>query len=129
MLGKAEKKALALKVESDLPFVSGEESVEVGPSGGEYTLRLAPQLGGQYTGSITFTNPANEQFVWYTMEVEVDSPLQEQTIDLSATVRKVVSAPYHAGCCTIASGSAKVVEATSSAPYETDTVTVALLLL
>merc|ERR1719230_1660525 len=25
------------------------------------------------------------------MEVEVDSPLQEQTIDLSATVRKVVS--------------------------------------
>lgn len=71
-----------------MPFVSGDDTLTVPPGGCVYPLLITPQLGGTYTGSITFTAPTGE-YVWYTLEVTVDSPLQDRSIDLSAVVRKV----------------------------------------
>jgi len=84
--------ALVCEVESDMPFVSGSDTIQVPAKGeAEYVLRMKPQLGGSYTGSVTFKAPGGE-FLWYTMEVQVDSPLHERSIDMRAEIRKVVSA-------------------------------------
>ena len=86
----AKGKPLEAAVESDMPFVSGAESITVPSGGTEYTLKMSPQIGGTYTGSITFKAETGE-YLWYTMEVVVDSPLESKSIDLQATVRQVVS--------------------------------------
>jgi hypothetical protein len=84
------KKSMIFSVESDLPHVSGASSIEV-PAGGEakYVINICPQLGGEYTGSITFMEPEGE-FVWYTIEVQASSPEPEQTLEISAAVRRAV---------------------------------------
>ena len=85
-------KPVAYNVESDIPFVSGEPTIAVpGGQTKEYTMKLSPQLGGQYTGSVNFTHPTTGEFSWYTVEVSVDSPLEEQVLDIAAVVRQAVS--------------------------------------
>ena len=54
--------------------VSGEPTIAVpGGQTKEYTMKLSPQLGGQYTGSVNFTHPTTGEFSWYTVEVSVDA--------------------------------------------------------
>lgn len=83
--------AVMFSVESDLPHVSGESSIEV-PAGAttEYSLTICPQLGGMYTGSITFMEPTGE-FTWYTCEIQASSPEPEQTLEIASAVRRAVS--------------------------------------
>jgi len=78
-------------VESDLPHVSGESSIEVpANSSAAYSLTICPQLGGMYTGSITFMEPTGE-FLWYTCEIQASSPEPEQTLEIASAVRRAVS--------------------------------------
>jgi hypothetical protein len=85
-------KPATYNIESDIPFVSGEPDITV-PAGGskDYVMKLAPQLGGAYTGSVMFTHAVSGEFSWYTVEVSVDSPLEESQIDIAAVVRQAVS--------------------------------------
>lgn len=94
-----------VSVETDLPFATGPETLNLAASSGgkaksggsgstattPYTLALAPSMGGTYNGSITFKHAASGQFLWYTLEVIVESPKEERSIALRATVRTVVS--------------------------------------
>jgi hypothetical protein len=86
----SKSKPIECAVESDMPFVSGADAITVGGGGAKYVLKMMPQIGGSYTGSITFKAETGE-YLWYTMEVVVDSPLESKVIDLQATVRQVVS--------------------------------------
>jgi hypothetical protein len=82
---------LNLVVESDLPFIAGPDKLVV-PADGEadYVLTAAPPMGGNFTGAITFKASSGE-YLWYTLEFNVDSPLQEKSIDMTAVVRTVAS--------------------------------------
>ena len=83
--------AQIFKVETDLPYVSGAPTVEIGPSGGDYVFHILSPVGGVMSGSITFTEMETGVIVWYTVEVEVSSPRAESTISVQATVRKAVA--------------------------------------
>ena len=92
LLENASSKPLSYKVESDLPFVSGASTIDVpANASATYDLKISPSLGGAYTGSVTFSPPTGE-YVWYTIKVQVDSPLEESAIDISTTVRMAASA-------------------------------------
>lgn len=86
------QRPIKARVESDLVFVNGEEVVTVQPGRATpYVMTVRPQMSGNFLGSITFTDPDSGAFCWYTLDITVDSPLQEQTIELAATVRQVMS--------------------------------------
>eukprot|EP00941_MAST-03F_sp_MAST-3F-sp1_P000816 g816.t1 len=85
-------------VESDLAHVSGPSEIQVGPNGtGNYQLTIHPQLGGTYSGSITFKNLERDSFQWYTVEIRASPPDPEATVDISAVVRKAVAVEISLG--------------------------------
>lgn len=51
---------------------------------------LPVQLGGVYDGSITFMAPCG-QYLWYTVEMDVGSPVAENTIEARARVRQALA--------------------------------------
>mmetsp|Transcript_18627 Transcript_18627/g.36432 ORF Transcript_18627/g.36432 Transcript_18627/m.36432 type:complete len:3020 (+) Transcript_18627:106-9165(+) len=78
-------------VESDLPNISGDPNVLVeANSTGEYVLRLNPQLGGTFNGSVTFMGPDNT-FTWVAVEVNAEPPLPESCLDIQTFVRKAAA--------------------------------------
>jgi len=85
-------KVIEYNVESDLPHISGDPTIVVqGKTSGVYTLSINPQLGGTYSGSVTFTDPKNNQYRWFTVEVQATSPVPEDELTIAADVRKAVS--------------------------------------
>ena len=92
VLKNLSSQAKTYSIESDLPFVSGAPTVDV-PGNGQasYTLNFAPSLGGAYAGSVTFADQVG-QYIWYTVKVQVDSPLEDSSIDMTAVVRQAASA-------------------------------------
>mmetsp|Transcript_8375 Transcript_8375/g.10006 ORF Transcript_8375/g.10006 Transcript_8375/m.10006 type:complete len:2211 (+) Transcript_8375:271-6903(+) len=89
----SKKDPLNVTIESDLPFIAGPDKLVIPPGEGDgatYNLTAAPPMGGNFTGAITFKAPGGE-FLWYTLEFNVDSPLQEQSIEMKAIVRTVAS--------------------------------------
>jgi hypothetical protein len=77
---------------TDLPHVSGAPTITVGPNGSvDYVLAIHPQLGGTYSGSITFRNEEHDTFLWYTVEIVASSPDPEAEVPISAIVRKAVA--------------------------------------
>ncbi len=87
-------KPMVFSVESDLTAacgVSGLPTVEVAAKNSAmYELVLRPLLGGTYNGSITFTS-ATGAYQWYTIEVDASPAAPEQSLDLTAAVRRAVS--------------------------------------
>jgi len=77
-------------VETDLPYVSGEPQVEVGSSGGNYEFSVYCPIGGVMSGSITFADVHSNQMIWYTVDIDVTSPVAESTIEVQSEVRKAV---------------------------------------
>lgn len=81
------------KVESDLRDVKGAPTTSV-PSGGgasvKYPLTFSPIVSGTYFGSITFTNEATKEYIWYTIEANVSPPEPETTLDMRAVVRGAI---------------------------------------
>ncbi|KAJ0394854.1 hypothetical protein ATCC90586_004653 [Pythium insidiosum] len=80
-------------VESDLRDVVGAPTVVV-PAPGEsvkYPLTFSPLVSGTYFGSITFTNAATGEYVWYTIEATVAPPAPEATLAMDTTVRSAVA--------------------------------------
>jgi hypothetical protein len=78
-------------VESDLASVSGASTMYVDSEAvGKYALSICPQLGGSYTGSVTFTTPDGE-YIWYTVEIQATSPEPEKELRVSSAVRQAVA--------------------------------------
>lgn len=79
------------RVESDLPHVSGNPTIDV-PANSEvkYELRIHPQLGGMYSGSVTFVDE-DGHFIWYTVELHAEAPEAEEKLTVEALVRKATA--------------------------------------
>lgn len=85
------KQAIEYLVESDLPNISGATCVRVPPGmTSEYELCICPQLGGSYHGSVSFVSP-DKRFQWYAVELQATSPAPEQTIEVTAFLRKAAA--------------------------------------
>ncbi|TYZ60320.1 hypothetical protein PybrP1_012273 [[Pythium] brassicae (nom. inval.)] len=85
--------AQTFKVESDLRDVKGAPSLTVPAGGGAaatYELTFSPIVSGTYFGSITFTNEATGEYIWYTIEANVSPPEPEATLAMRAAVRGAV---------------------------------------
>ncbi|CAN0051080.1 unnamed protein product, partial [Heterosigma akashiwo] len=83
--------AQTFEVESDMLNVQGPSRVAIGARAvAPYELEISPQSGGTYTGSLTFKAPSGE-YMWYTMELTVSAPAEEDTIELRTVVRQAVS--------------------------------------
>ncbi|KAL4133728.1 hypothetical protein PRIC2_004045 [Phytophthora ramorum] len=84
------------KVESDLRDVVGASTITVpAGSGGvnrvvKYPLTFSPLVSGSYFGSVTFTNEATNEYLWYTVEASVSPPEPETTLEMRAPVRGAV---------------------------------------
>ncbi|KAG7383502.1 Cilia- and flagella-associated protein 47 [Phytophthora pseudosyringae] len=84
-------------VESDLRDVVGASTITVPPTGAggsnriaKYPLTFSPLVSGSYFGSVTFTNAATNEFLWYTVEASVSPPEPETTLEMRAPVRGAV---------------------------------------
>lgn len=92
------------KVESDLRDVVGAPTVKAPPprhfaaSTGavgsvvvaKYPLTFSPIVSGTYFGSITFTNEATKEYIWYTIEANVSPPEPEATLEMRTAVRGAI---------------------------------------
>jgi hypothetical protein len=77
-------------VETDLSYISGDEEILI-KEGTRYEFTVNCPVGGVMSGSITFKDPASDNLIWYTVTIEVTSPVAESTINVEAEVRKAVS--------------------------------------
>ncbi|RLN60462.1 hypothetical protein BBJ28_00010241, partial [Nothophytophthora sp. Chile5] len=80
---------------SDLRDVVGASSVVVpagssATAGVKYPLTFSPLVSGSYFGSVTFTNEATREYLWYTVEAAVSPPEPETTLEMRAAVRGAV---------------------------------------
>ena len=53
-----------------------------------FDFQIFAPRSGMTAGTITFTDKQTENYIWYVIEVSVDSPKPEQTIEVSTLVRK-----------------------------------------
>jgi hypothetical protein len=68
----------------EVAFVGGEM-----PKTFEYEI-YAPR-SGLSAGTLTFTDRATKNYIWYVIEVHVDFPKPEQTITVATIARKVTT--------------------------------------
>jgi hypothetical protein len=78
-------------IETDLPYMVGSAQVEVPLSGCNYEFGTSCPSGGLLSGSVTFTEVETGLIQWYTVEIDVSSPLPESVIDIDAIVRRAVA--------------------------------------
>jgi hypothetical protein len=65
--------------------------VSVPATGGVYEFQYFSSSGGPVSGSLTFTDKDSGAMLWYTLEIEVASPLAESIIEVKAEVRRAVA--------------------------------------
>jgi len=78
-------------VETDLSHLAGDDEIMIKEQGANYEFTINCPVGGIMSGSITFKDPTSDNLIWYTVTVEVTSPVAESTISVEADVRKAVS--------------------------------------
>jgi hypothetical protein len=78
-------------VYSDLGFIAGPKTINV-PAGmvSNIELQMMAQRSGVIHGSVSFVNPVNNHYVWFTLEIHADPPPLEEEISVEAEVRKAV---------------------------------------
>jgi len=84
-------------VETDLPSAKGPAQLTVpgksssSPNQASYPLSVSPPIGGQFNGSITFTDVTNPQnYQWFTVQLQIDRSPPQQKYVLSTEIRKPV---------------------------------------
>lgn len=89
------RKPITFTVESDMPHISGDGTIEVAGAPDEleadYILTFHPQLGGTYSGTLHFIDPTTGRYQWYTIEMTVEPPPPEDKLTVEAIVRQAVS--------------------------------------
>ncbi|KPI85567.1 hypothetical protein ABL78_5374 [Leptomonas seymouri] len=75
-------------VDVDLAYCEGESPMLVIPRASmrRYAIQVKPTVGGDYTGRVTFTSPYG-RYVWYAVQLHVDPPEKEGTVELKTDVR------------------------------------------
>ncbi|CAM45228.2 conserved hypothetical protein [Leishmania braziliensis MHOM/BR/75/M2904] len=80
-------------VKTDLMCCEGESSSLVIPraSSRRFALKATPNIGGDYSGHVTFT-ASNGRYVWYAVQLHVAPPEKEGLIELRTNVRALMVA-------------------------------------
>ena len=78
-------------VETDLNYLIGDDEVYISETGALYRFSVNCPVGGVLSGSITFKDLTTDNIIWYTISVEITSPVAESTIDVESEVRKAAS--------------------------------------
>jgi hypothetical protein len=92
-----EPSAATYDVQVDLPFLSGQSTVQVpGASRSDvgtalYELSMRPLVEGTFTGTVTFTNRATKAVQWASVDIVVDPPDPVDVIHLESLVREAVA--------------------------------------
>ncbi|KAI8898560.1 hypothetical protein BC833DRAFT_589330 [Globomyces pollinis-pini] len=77
---------------TDLPVYSGKKEVQLEPhSSITHSMKFLPLLSGKFEKFIKFFNQADESYLWYAINLQVNEPPAEYTIEMTCTVRKKVS--------------------------------------
>jgi len=85
-------KVVEYTVMTDLLNAVGKQKFEVKPKTTfDYPLEITPLLGGVYTASITFVDK-DGKYLWWTVEVNTNSPRPEKNVTMIAFVRKAATA-------------------------------------
>lgn len=88
-----------LHVTTTVPIITFESNVmmENGQPSNPWTFTVLAPRSGVSAGTITFTDPLTGNFVWYIIEIQVDSPSPEQTIKVTTLARKTetIKIPIH----------------------------------
>ena len=81
------------QVTTTVPIISfpSEIHFENGELTEPFEITLLAQRSGLSVGTITFTDTTTKNFIWYILEVHVDSPSPEQTIPVQTAARKCVT--------------------------------------
>ncbi|PRP78761.1 hypothetical protein PROFUN_00934 [Planoprotostelium fungivorum] len=81
------------RVESDVPYVSGPNSIKMAPLEPSkfYELVVLPQCSGRFQGVVKFS-ASEENFIFFTVEVQASPPPPEQKLEISSIVRSAVAA-------------------------------------
>ena len=90
-MAKKGGKMQRFSVQTDIPNVIGPAEVEVRGGGQRYEFQFFSAKGGTFSGSIIFTDMDTGALVWYTMEILVEAPEAESTINVQAEVRRAVA--------------------------------------
>ena len=78
-------------VETDLPYLTGPETVNVSDEGGQYAFTILSPVGGSFNGYIAFKDVEYPEVnIWFTVNVEVTAPAEERSITVESVVRKAV---------------------------------------
>eukprot|EP00818_Percolomonas_sp_WS_P004310 CAMPEP_0117456020 /NCGR_PEP_ID=MMETSP0759-20121206/11661_1 /TAXON_ID=63605 /ORGANISM="Percolomonas cosmopolitus, Strain WS" /LENGTH=2921 /DNA_ID=CAMNT_0005249345 /DNA_START=158 /DNA_END=8920 /DNA_ORIENTATION=- len=90
-------KPITYDVEVDLPFVEVSKQFTVTGATKDLVLNIAPPLGGHHSGAITFTttspeDPAQQDQVWYMIDIQAERPPPEQELFIEANVREAAVA-------------------------------------
>ena len=85
------EKTLLYRVETDLVYATGPTTLTIPPNKKAiYPISITPVLSGSFTGSISFTDEEN-RYLWYTVQLETESPKSEKTVTLISQVRQAVA--------------------------------------
>jgi hypothetical protein len=87
--GKSGQKVTEYVVEFDMHGASGEKEVRVKENKVFlYKLSVLPTLGGIYAGSVTFRVKGEQEFFWYSVELESQGQRNTRDYELSSVIRK-----------------------------------------
>lgn len=74
-----------IQFNNEIEFQEGKEA--------EFSFSIYAPRSGVSAGTITFTDPQTGNFIWYIIEIHIDPPAPEGTIDVDTEVRKNVTVP------------------------------------
>ncbi|EAY22425.1 hypothetical protein TVAG_379040 [Trichomonas vaginalis G3] len=87
---KAFVKNATVKVTTTVPIISFKPNIvfENGSITEPFKFNVIAQRSGVSAGTLTFTDIATGSYIWYVVEIHVDSPAPEQTITVNTSARK-----------------------------------------
>lgn len=82
-----------LEVTSTIPVIEYQPKLMITDSDSMFTFDIYATRSGISAGTITFTDPQTKNYIWYIVELHIDTPPAEGTIDVNTTARKNINVP------------------------------------
>jgi len=80
-------------VTSTIPIITHPKEIQIvnGELSEPFEFSILAPRSGYSAGIITFTDPLTKNYIWYIVEIHVDSPAPEQTLVVNTIARKCVT--------------------------------------
>lgn len=80
-----------IHVTSNIPIISFNKEISITSENAHnrtFEFTVLAQRSGVSAGTLTFTDPVTKSYMWYVIEIHVDSPDPEETIEVKTVARK-----------------------------------------